>query len=114
MPGGGLYSTSGDILRFGNALLDNTLISDETLQLMIQHHSLEKVKNGYGFGFYLYGKQPKEGSIYGHSDAQTGSSSQLFVIPSLKTVIVVSNTSGAGTEVSTIAGQLIDISQQKE
>ena len=84
VPGGGFYSTTSDLLRFGNALLNNTLINKETLQLMIQHHSLEKVNNSYGFGFYLYRKQPNEGGIYGHSGAQTGSSSQLFIVPSLK------------------------------
>ncbi|WP_456438209.1 serine hydrolase domain-containing protein [Psychroserpens sp.] len=115
VPGGGLYSTAADLLIFGNALLNNTLISEDILLLMTEHHSLEKVNNGYGFGFYLYGKQPNEGTIYGHSGAQTGSSAQLFVIPSLKTVIIVaSNTSRSGSEVSTVAGQLIDISQQKE
>lgn len=115
IPAGGLYSTTSDILKFGNALLNNTLISEHTLKLMIQHHSLEKTNNGYGFGFYLYGKQPNEGTIFGHNGAQTGASSQLFIIPSLKTVIIVlSNTSAAGNDVSSIAGQLIDISQQKE
>ncbi|MBR9844681.1 MAG: beta-lactamase family protein [Algicola sp.] len=115
IPGGGLFSTTTDLLNFGNALLNHTLIREETLELMIQHHSLEKENNGYGFGFYLYGKQPNEGTIFGHGGAQTGSSTQLFIIPSLKTVVVVmSNTSGAGGEVSSVAGQLIDISQQKE
>ncbi|WP_323789383.1 serine hydrolase domain-containing protein [Psychroserpens sp.] len=115
IPGGGFYSTTTDVLLFGNALLNNTLISEESLGLMTQHHSLEKVNNSYGFGFFLYGKQPNEGSIFGHGGAQTGSSTQLFVVPSLKTVIaVMSNTSGSGTAVSTVAGQLIDISQQKE
>lgn len=115
VPGGGLYSTVSDLLNFGNALLNNTLISEDTLDIMLQHHSLEKVNNSHGFGLFLYGKQPNENSIYGHGGAQTGSSTQYFIIPSLKTVIVVlSNTSGAGGEVSSVAGQLIDISQQKD
>lgn len=115
IPGGGFYSTIGDLLKFGNALLNNTLVSESTLDLMIQHHSLEKVNNSYGFGFYLYGKQPNVGSIYGHNGAQTGTSTQLFIVPSLKTVTVaVSNTSGAGPEISNLAGQLIKIAQAKE
>ncbi len=115
IPGGVLYSTTSDLLKFGNALLTNSLVNEETIKLMTEHHSLEKVNNGYGFGFYLYGKQPDEGSIYGHNGAQTGTSTQLFIIPSLKTVtIAVSNTSGAGKEISTVAGKLISMSQSKK
>ena len=114
IPAGGFYSTVTDLLNFGDALLQNTLIKEETFNLMREHHSLEKINNGYGFGFYLYGKQPNEGAILGHSGTQTGTSTQLFIVPSLKTVIaVVSNTSGAGREVSTVAGKLIGISKEE-
>ncbi|WP_296382004.1 serine hydrolase domain-containing protein [Winogradskyella sp.] len=114
-PAGGFYSTVNDLVKFGNALINNALVNSDTYNLMVQHHSLEKVNNGYGFGFYLYGGKQNEDSIIGHNGAQRGTSTQLFVIPKLKTVIaVVSNTSGAIREVTTIAGKLIDISQQKE
>lgn len=114
IPAGGFYSTTGDLIKFGNALLNNSLIKQETLELMCQHHSLEKVNNSYGFGFFLYGQSPNVGSIYGHNGAQSGTSTQLFIVPSLKTVIVVaSNTSGAGREVSTIAGKLIGIAKDQ-
>jgi CubicO group peptidase (beta-lactamase class C family) len=116
-PAGGLYSSAGDLITFGNALLDNTLVQADTYELMVQHHSLEKVNNGYGFGFYLYGGAKKEDSIIGHNGAQRGTSAQLFVIPSLKmVVVVVSNTSGSDAlrEVSTVAGKLIGISKQEE
>ncbi len=107
-------STTNDLIKFGNALINNTLVSSDTFKLMGQHHSLEKVNNGYGFGFYLYGGEQNEAGIIGHNGAQRGTSTQLFVIPNLKTVIaVVANTSGAIREVTTVAGKLIDISQQK-
>jgi CubicO group peptidase (beta-lactamase class C family) len=110
-----MYSTVNDIIKFGNAIISHTLINEDTYKLMVQHHSLEKVNNGYGFGFFLYGGEENESNIIGHSGSQRGSSTQFFVIPSLKTVIVVmANTSGAGREVSTVAGKLIDISQRKE
>jgi len=115
IPAGGLYSTPNDIIKFGNALINNTLVSADTYKLMVEHHSLEKVNNGYGFGFYLYGGEKKEDGIIGHTGGQRGTSAQLFVIPSLKTVIIiVANTSGALREVSTVAGKLIDISQQND
>ena len=102
-------------MHFGAALVNNTLVSEATLKLMTEHHSLEKVNNSYGFGFFLYGQAPDVGSVIGHSGAQTGASAQFFVIPKWKTVIVaLSNTSGAGREVSGVAGQLIEISQKKE
>ncbi len=114
-PAGGFYSTVNDLVKFGNALINNTLVTSDTYKLMVQHHSLEKINNGYGFGFYLYGGEKKESGIIGHNGAQRGTSTQLFVIPSLKTVIaVVANTSGAIREVTTVAGKLIDISQQKD
>ncbi len=114
-PAGGFYSTANDLIKFGNALINNTLVSSDTFKLMGQHHSLEKVNNGYGFGFYLYGGEQNEAGIIGHNGAQRGTSTQLFMIPSLKTVIaVVANTSGAIREVTTVAGKLIDISQQKD
>ncbi|MBC2845984.1 serine hydrolase domain-containing protein [Winogradskyella flava] len=115
IPAGGFYSTVSDLVKFGNALLDNTLVSEATIKLMTTHHSLEKVNNSYGFGFYLYGKRPNEGGIYGHNGAQTGTSTQLFIIPSRKTVVaVISNTSRAGREVSTVAGELCNIFNQKD
>lgn len=115
IPAGGFYTTVNDLVKFGNALINNILVSEETFKLMGEHHSLEKVNNGYGFGFYLYGGEKNESSIIGHNGAQRGTSTQLFVIPKLKTVIaVVSNTSGAIREVSTVSGKLINISQQKE
>jgi CubicO group peptidase (beta-lactamase class C family) len=60
IPAGGLYSITNDLIKFGNALLNNTLVTAETYKLMVQHHSLEKVNNGYGFGFYLYGGEKKK------------------------------------------------------
>lgn len=115
IPGGGFYSTVGDMLLFGNAVLNNTFLKEATLNLMRQHHSLEKEKNAYGFGWFLYYSKPNEGAIIGHSGEQTGSSSQLFIIPSTKTVIVVlANTSGSSSEVSTVAGNLIELSQKKD
>lgn len=94
IPGGGFYTTVDDMLKFGNAILNNIFVKEETLNLMRQHHSLEKEKNGYGFGWFLYAPKPNEGEIIGHSGAQMGCSSQLFIVPKTKSVaIVLANTS---------------------
>lgn len=114
VPGGGFYTTLGDMLTFGNAVINHTLIKESTFAQMIQIHSLEKEGNPYGFGWFLYGPKPYENLVIGHSGEQTGSSTQLMIIPKSKTVVVVlSNTSGAWQEVVGLSAKLIAISEQK-
>ena len=94
IPGGGLFTTVRDMLKFGNAVLQHQLVSKETLELMIKHHSLEKENNSYGFGWFLYGQKPNEGTVIGHTGAQRGCSSFLLMVPEKKAVaIVLANTS---------------------
>lgn len=112
IPGGGLYTTVGDMLKFGNAVLNHQLVSKETLDLMIQHHSLEKENNGYGFGWFLYGQKPKEGAVIGHTGAQRGCSSFLLMVPEKKAVaIVLANTSRV--EVGAAVNNLLRLSLGK-
>ncbi|MEP0264303.1 serine hydrolase domain-containing protein [Dokdonia sp.] len=115
IPGGGFYITLEDMLKFGNAVLNNTFVSQNTLDLMRQHHSLEKEANAYGFGWFLYNPKPNEGAIIGHSGEQSGSASQLFIIPSTKTVVVIlANTALSWKEVFVATAKLMGISQEKE
>ncbi|MFT5891495.1 MAG: serine beta-lactamase-like protein LACTB [Dokdonia sp.] len=111
IPAGGFYTTLGDMLKFGNAVLNNTFVKESTLDLMRQHHSLEKVNNSYGFGWFLYGPTSKEGAIMGHPGGQTGCTSFLFIVPSKKAVsIILANTSRAQSSVDPIANQLLNLS----
>ena len=113
IPGGGLYTTVGDMLKFGNAVINNTFVKAQTLSLMSQHHSLEKEKNGYGFGWFLYNPKPNEGFIIGHSGGQTGCSSQLLIIPEKGIVsIVLANTSRV-SETTPLAAKLMKIALNK-
>ncbi|NHF58176.1 beta-lactamase family protein [Flavobacteriaceae bacterium TP-CH-4] len=115
IPAGGFYTTMGDLLKFGHAVLNHTLVSKATLELMGKHHSLEKENNGYGFGWFLYGKKPNEGAILGHSGTQTGSSSQLFIVPSKQAVVVVlANTSRSWQAVIGTAAQLMNLALPKD
>ncbi|MFD2562996.1 serine hydrolase domain-containing protein [Aquimarina rubra] len=110
IPGGGFYTTVGDMLKFGNAVINNTFVKPETLSLMREHHSLEKERNAYGFGWFLYNPKPNEGAIIGHSGGQTGCSSQLYIVPEKGIVtIVLANTSGASKEATIFASQLLKI-----
>ena len=110
IPGGGVFSTVEDLLKFGNAVLNNELISKETQQLMITDNGFKKEGNPYGLGWYLYGENPKHGFIFGHNGAQTGSSAFLMLLPEQNaSVVVLSNTSGAMQTVSNICVQLFNL-----
>ncbi|MFK7813108.1 MAG: serine hydrolase domain-containing protein [Maribacter sp.] len=109
IPAGGFYTTVVDMLKFGNAVLNNKFVKEETLTLMREHHSLEKVNNGYGFGWFLYGRgENPEGALIGHPGGQTGNTSQLFILPKRKIVsVILANTSRAQSSIDPIAGELL-------
>ena len=95
IPGGGFYTTLEDLLKFGNAILDNTLVDSTTLEEMVKIPDVDKEGNPYGFGWKLYGPTPYENLVIGHNGEQTGVSSQILINRKRKSVVVVlSNTSG--------------------
>ena len=109
VPGGGLYSCLTDLLRFGDAVVNGTLISTASLMEMLKDPGLKKQGNGYGLGWYLYGEDPKYGSLFGHNGSQTGASTYLMLLPDRGiSIVVLSNTSGAMQAVSDITTGLID------
>jgi len=111
VPAGGFYTTAGDMLKFGNAVLNHVFVKESTLDLMRQHHSLEKENNSYGFGWFLYAKKPNVGAIIGHPGGQTGNTSFLFIVPSKKAVsIILANTSRARSSVDPVANELLGLS----
>lgn len=113
IPGGGVYSTVSDMLRFGDAILNFSLIKESTFKMMVENPNLKTQGNGYGLGWYLYGENPKYGNVYGHNGTQTGASTFLMLLPEQKTTIVVlSNTSGAIQTVSDITIKLFDIAAE--
>jgi CubicO group peptidase (beta-lactamase class C family) len=79
---GGGYSTVGDLLRFAQALEDDTLISAASLAQATQAQSEES----YGFGFGISG----EGSTtsYGHSGGAPGMNGELHVYPQLGYIVI--------------------------
>ena len=114
VPGGGLYSTLEDVLKFGNAVLDGRLISDTSLELMKEYQPVDYNGNKYGLGWYLYGSSPNEGDVIGHSGGQAGCTSQLLIVPETKTVVVVlSNTSNNYEEIFSFASDLIKLSENE-
>lgn len=115
IPGGGFYSTVGDMLLFGNAILDNTLISKKSLDEMLKVASPGKEGNQYGLGFFLYGPKGQENVVFGHSGGQTGASSQLFIHSRTNTVVVVmANTSGTWQHVAGAASMILNSTSEKK
>lgn len=121
IPGGGIFSSVEDLLKFGDALLNNSLVSAETLALMSTDTGLKKEGNPYGFGWYLYGGyfgslNPQLANVFGHNGGQLGTSSILLLMPDQNaSVVVISNTSGALQEVFDISFQLINgVAKAKE
>ncbi|MEM6813324.1 MAG: serine hydrolase domain-containing protein [Bacteroidota bacterium] len=112
VPGGGFFTTVEDMLKFGSAVINNTLIKSETLSLMRKRHSVN-TNSRYGLGWFLYSQAPDEGKIIGHSGAQMGCSSQLLIFPEKGIVcIVLANTSR--TEVTGFAIDLLKIAAKQE
>lgn len=79
--GGGLISTSEDILLFVKALLDGTLISKSTLEMMIKPTILKTGQRiNYGFGFSL--SDPSDSlKWFWHEGRGTGFSSGFMIVP---------------------------------
>lgn len=110
LPAGGVYSAITDMLKFGNAVLDGSLIRKESLAALFEDSGLKKTGNPYGMGWHFYGNNPELGPIYGHTGAQTGSSAFLMILPETEVVsMVMSNTSGALQEVSNLTVKLFQL-----
>jgi len=95
VPAGGIQTTVEDLLLFGKSLLNHTLVSKESMELLLTDSGLEvKPNNPYGMGFRLYGTGEKMGRIVGHNGQQLGCSAFLFLFPDRGIAsAVISNTS---------------------
>ena len=61
---GGFISSSGDLVRFGSAMLKNDLLTDETRELIFRSQKTKDGKEtGVGLGWRI-GKDNKERKIY--------------------------------------------------
>lgn len=96
-PAGGIQSTIGDLLKFGEAVLNNKLIKSSTLELMINAKDELAPAAGddpYGFGWGVY-DDPTYGRIIQHGGTQPGTSSFFSIYMDHKIVsAVMSNSFG--------------------
>ena len=110
IPGGGIISTLDDMMKFGNAILNDVFISRASLELMFEIPNIKNNGIPYGKGWYLYDEIPDFGIVYGHGGAQTGASTMLMIVPEQDFVVVVlTNTSRASNEVIKIISRLFEI-----
>lgn len=93
--GGGLLSTVDDLLRFGQAVLDHQLITEESLEQMRIPADVEWKGTPYGMGWYLV-DDPVYGRIVRHGGSQSGTSTYLSIFLDQRFVVAVlaNNTNG--------------------
>ena len=113
LPGGGLYSTAADILRFGQALMNGELIQDSTFQLMQVHPGVPYEGTPYGMGVFLYGENPNWGNVIGHGGGQTGVTAHMFLMTDQRTaVVVLCNTALADRYIGPLAVEVMKLAHQ--
>lgn len=84
IPGGGYVSTAEDLARFAQALLEGRLVKPATLAQMWTATPVSGT-NGYGLGFEL----PEGGRFVMHTGGQSGTSTELFIIPQTHFAVAV-------------------------
>lgn len=86
--GGGIISTVEDLIKLGNALLENKILTKASIDSMTVPTVLdsgEKMQYGLGLGF---GVDSLKGRYYAHAGGGTGFSSHFLVCPDSKSVFV--------------------------
>ena len=104
--GGGLLSTSEDLVRFGNAYLQSGFLKKETLEKMFTSQKTSDGKEtGTGWGWRI--NRDKEGRLYYyHPGENVGGRSYLWVYPKEKVVVaMIHNVTGAHL------GSIVEISR---
>jgi len=84
IPGGGYVTSAEDLVRFAQALLEGRLLKAATLKEMWTATAVSG-KDPYGLGFAL----PEGGRFVLHTGGQSGTSTELFIIPETRSAIAV-------------------------
>lgn len=84
IPGGGYVTSAEDLVRFAQALLNGRLLKPASLKEMWTATAVSG-QNGYGLGFEL----PEGGRFAMHTGGQSGTSTELFIIPETRSAIAV-------------------------
>lgn len=113
IPGGGLVSTAGDLVRFANAFERGRLVSTETRTRMLEVPHVEKRRLPYASGWMVWESEPY-GNYYQNDGGQAGTSTYLAVFPEHGIVVaVIGNVAGSGGDVREAAFGLVDLCMQE-
>ncbi len=84
--GGGFLSTPEDLIKFGNAILNEKLLKKDTVDLLFQSNVTSDGKDvAYGLGWRIFhAKNPK---VVGHGGSHYGATAMLLIIPEKSLVI---------------------------
>ena len=111
-PAGGVQSTAGDLLKFGQAILENKLVSSATLDMMIDaSQSLAPAAGDdpYGLGWVVH-HHPEKGRVIAHSGAQPGVSAYFEILLDKGIVAtVLSNSFGTKNSAYHLSQEIVGI-----
>lgn len=105
-PGGGIQSTAGDLIKFGQALINDSLLDSTSFSMMIQKTDSLKQGVPYGFGWNTM-IDHKLGRIIHHGGSQSGVSSFMRIYLDQKIVTAtIANNYGSDNEVYFLSHRL--------
>lgn len=88
-PGGGLISTSNDLVKFGSSMLTGRLLNDSLLnQVFETQYTSDGESTGYGLGWYI-GKDSNGMKVWYHAGELPSSGSIVLVYPEHGVVIAL-------------------------
>jgi CubicO group peptidase (beta-lactamase class C family) len=91
---GALLSTPSDIVRFGFAMLDESLLRPETLDMLRTPLELESGEStGYGLGWFIrsapLAPETRATTIFGHSGTSVGGFTSFITLPEHDIVVAM-------------------------
>ncbi|MFC4218635.1 serine hydrolase domain-containing protein [Flagellimonas marina] len=88
LAGGGFLSTSHDVARLGQAILEQKLLKKETYKQLLTSHTVNGKPTFYGLGFQV-SQDAEERSFVGHVGSSVGSYTNFFVYPKEEMVVSI-------------------------
>ena len=87
--GGGFLSTTNDLIKFGNEIINPTLVKTETVSELVKTlKTSDGNATGYGIGFFTDTSKNKT-PRYSHSGGGVGATALLLIYPKEKIVIAI-------------------------
>jgi len=93
---GGLISTAEDLFRFSEALFGGKLVSQASLQQMMQPYPVRQGTTTYGLGVDTW-PSAVAGTGFGNNGTLAGTEANLYYFPNRQTTFVILNNYGGGT-----------------